>query len=88
MEYMDPLASDASSTLQAPHVGPRTEIRCGTVVPIVCDCGMPTEMVVDPHVPRIRRSVCVQVKHAEVIYYAHVIVLRVQFTMTNIHCFS
>ncbi|KAJ8422967.1 hypothetical protein Cgig2_002716 [Carnegiea gigantea] len=71
MEYMDPLASDASSPLQAPHVGPRIEGIWGTVVPIICNCGTPAEMVVDPHVPHIRRSVCRQRMSAHDILLKH-----------------
>ncbi|KAJ8443354.1 hypothetical protein Cgig2_015835 [Carnegiea gigantea] len=60
MEFFDPLASDASSPLQGPHVGPRGKVICGTVFPIVWECGKPAEIVVDPHVPCMRRVVCQQ----------------------------
>ncbi|KAJ8435440.1 hypothetical protein Cgig2_012561 [Carnegiea gigantea] len=38
VEFINPLASDASSPLQGPHVGPRSKVICGTVVPIACEC--------------------------------------------------
>jgi len=50
MEFIDPLASDASSPLQDPHVGPHGKVICLTMVTIVCECGKPAEIIVDLHV--------------------------------------
>ena len=83
MEFIDPLALDASSPLQGPHVGPRSKVTHGTMVPIVCKCGKLAEIIVDPDVPRMRCAVCPQVNHVEVICCPHLIVLRLHLTFSN-----
>jgi len=37
MEFIDPLALDALSPLQGPHMGPYSKVICGTVFPIVAN---------------------------------------------------
>jgi len=75
MEFDDPLASDASSLMKGPHMGPPTNNICGNVIPMVCQYSQPAEFVVDPHVPHVRRSVYHQVYHDEPICSSHLIIL-------------